>query len=283
MKKIALFFVLLLAFQPIGFSAFDDVLEGSTNLSDLDVELTDNLGDLEDTLEDMRGWVNLQVVRTDTETVTVTADELWLQQSGDLARNFSTVSEAIDITASGAGGLDTGSEASSTWYYIWVIAKDDNTIDGLLSASSSAPTLPSGYTFKALVSAVFNDSGSDFVDFKDTGRYWYYSSWENSASGNVGAGSWTSIDITNYVPSVLSNQVFGELNCGSNGGGVFITNDNSTASGSTIAPNKIGQNSGGTNMFYWEFNVLTANTLYWLSDHADAAVYIAGFIKNKLT
>ena len=37
-----------------------------------------------------------------------------------------------DIAASGAGGLDTGSEVASTWYEIYAIAKDDGTKNALL-------------------------------------------------------------------------------------------------------------------------------------------------------
>jgi len=68
-----------------------------------------------------------------------------------------------DITQSGAGGLDTGSEASDTRYYIWLIYKPStNTLNLLLSTSSTSPTLPSGYTYKGLVGWVYNDADGDF-------------------------------------------------------------------------------------------------------------------------
>lgn len=40
-----------------------------------------------------------------------------------------------DLSASGAGGLDTGAEAASTWYEVWAIAKDDGTKNLLLHRS----------------------------------------------------------------------------------------------------------------------------------------------------
>src|SRR6187549_2812173 len=43
--------------------------------------------------------------------------------------------KVADITVSGAGGLDTGSEASFTWYEIHAIAKEDNTRNLILHAS----------------------------------------------------------------------------------------------------------------------------------------------------
>lgn len=43
-----------------------------------------------------------------------------------------------DITASGAGGLDTGSEGASRWYEVYAIAKDDGTKSLLLHRSRNA-------------------------------------------------------------------------------------------------------------------------------------------------
>ena len=94
----------------------------------------------------------------------IDADEVILQDSSGNPFRATSVNETVDIEAGvGAGGLDAGSEAGSTWYFMFLIAKPDGTVDSLLSLSSTAPTMPSGYTFKALVGAIYNDSGSDFI------------------------------------------------------------------------------------------------------------------------
>lgn len=82
----------------------------------------------------------------------------------------------IDITVGGVNGLDTGAEAGSTWYYIWVIW-NGATASGLFSLSSTAPTMPGGYTHKALVGAVRNGApggvATDFMRFWQAGnRVW---------------------------------------------------------------------------------------------------------------
>jgi hypothetical protein len=81
----------------------------------------------------------------------------------------------MDITASGLNGLDTGGVAASTMYYIYVIYKpavyeaDGHTLTtpgataGLLSLSSTAPTLPAGYTYQRRIGEVATDSFSDLV------------------------------------------------------------------------------------------------------------------------
>lgn len=102
-------------------------------------------------------------------TVDIDADYLTLFDSSNLAYIASSVNLTAAITASGVNGLDTGSEATSTWYHIYVIY-NGTTVASLLSASATSPTLPSGYTFKKYVGAVYNDSGDDFDSFHQLGN-----------------------------------------------------------------------------------------------------------------
>lgn len=74
-----------------------------------------------------------------------------------LLANTATVS----ISANGANGLDTGTAAANTWYYVWLILnRTTNTVAGLLSTSRTAPTMPTGYDRKVLLPATFRTDGS---------------------------------------------------------------------------------------------------------------------------
>lgn len=95
---------------------------------------------------------------------------LWIQ--GIKTTSFTGT---VDITASGALGLDTGSEAANTWYYLWAICKEDGTTSMVLSASSTSPTLPAGYTRKVCISMVRNDGSSNFIGFLQDGKNLRYS------------------------------------------------------------------------------------------------------------
>ena len=101
--------------------------------------------------------------------VTVTADELLLQDAGLVGYVARTVNLTLDITVAGALGLDTGAEAASTWYHAWVIW-DGTTVSGILSLSATAPTMPGTYTWKAYVGAMRNDAGSNFLRFVQRGK-----------------------------------------------------------------------------------------------------------------
>jgi len=67
----------------------------------------------------------------------------------------------------GNGGLDTGSVANSTWYYLWLIKRlDTGVVDVLISASSTAPTMPANYNVKRRIrGAIYVDSAGDICGF----------------------------------------------------------------------------------------------------------------------
>lgn len=68
------------------------------------------------------------------------------------------------------GGLDTGAEASSTWYYLYLVPSsgDDNVLH--VRGSVTPPTTgPTGYTNWRYVGAVYNDSSSDIRQFHQHG------------------------------------------------------------------------------------------------------------------
>lgn len=72
----------------------------------------------------------------------------------------------VHITTSGKNGLDTGSEASSTWYYVWLIYNETTgEVAGLLSISRTNPTMPTGFTEKVLIGTIRNGTSSNFLKF----------------------------------------------------------------------------------------------------------------------
>ncbi len=108
-----------------------------------------------------RGASNLYARYDTAAQILVSCDVVTLYTSAGEPKSFSTVSETASLASSGAGGLDTGAEASSTWYYGWLIGKPDGTIDLLLSTSATSPTMPTGYTFRGRVTAFYNNASSN--------------------------------------------------------------------------------------------------------------------------
>lgn len=109
----------------------------------------------------------LVIGRPSASTIDLDADTLYLTDSNGQVIGVDSVNVTIDITNSGADGLDTGSETADTTYYIWgIYNQTTSTVAGLLSTSRTSPTLPSGYTYKGLFGMTRNNSSSDLIEFR---------------------------------------------------------------------------------------------------------------------
>lgn len=146
---------------------------------------------------------DLYITRASVSTLTAIASELVLTDATGGQKVFALFSSTINIATAGANGLDTGSEAASTWYHIWAIAKTDGTKAFLLSTSSSAPTMPVGYTYKGYVGAIFNNASSDFVLLNQRGNLVvaHGTSGVFTVLSGGTAGSLTAIDLSLYTPT----------------------------------------------------------------------------------
>lgn len=117
-------------------------------------------------------YKNLLIVNgsTSDEQMKVTADELVVEDTNGACIRLRSVDVTASNIASGANGLDTGSVATSTGYWIWVIYNPStNTAAALLSTSATAPTMPSGYTFKGRFGWCKTDGTSDFYAIRQVG------------------------------------------------------------------------------------------------------------------
>lgn len=94
--------------------------------------------------------------------IDIDANSVILKNSSGLSFFSGLINLTIDLTVSGLNGLDTGTESSSTLYYIYVIYNPvTQTLAGLFSINPSIPTLPSGYTFYAPIGTVYNNSAGN--------------------------------------------------------------------------------------------------------------------------
>jgi len=86
-------------------------------------------------------------------------------QSGQAT--LSAITKQIDAAwaeGTNAGGLDTGTVAGGTFYYLFAIYNPTTqTSDALFSASKTSPTLPSGYTKKLFLKKVKTDSSANLI------------------------------------------------------------------------------------------------------------------------
>lgn len=211
-----------------------------------------------------------------------------LNASGHPVHLANVNTSPIDMTVSGVNGLDTGTEQADTWYYVWVIY-NGTTAAGLASLSPTLGglTLPGGYTFGRLVSAMYNNSLSDLVPMRQRDRRIVYAG--DAADGprivftaKAGVTSYTAESIAAFIPPTRVRRVFG-------------THGHSTHAGSAthsffaVAPESAGlfadiwngRDDGTTLTFNWQsarpwdIPWISGTDLYWRTS-STGAVYRLG-------
>jgi len=115
----------------------------------------------------------------------------------------------IDAGSVGANGLDTGSLANNTWYYVFVIMSSANQapVAALLSTSRTAPVLPWNYDSFRMIGVWKTDGSAQFLKATVVGNGSTRKTfWDAAISATVGgsgsATSLTAIDLSAGVPPI---------------------------------------------------------------------------------
>ena len=109
--------------------------------------------------------------------------------------------------AATVGGLDTGSIAADSWYYIWLIKRTDTgVVDALFSLSSTAPTMPTNYDKKRLIAAVLTDATPDIIAYYQYGGQFI---WDVLVEDVSGVGDSAGALVTLSIPVIQCNANLG--------------------------------------------------------------------------
>lgn len=207
--------------------------------------------------------------------VDIAADEIALKNTAN-GRTFlaSAAAVTVDIGLGVAvNGLDVGAEAANTWYYMWVIS-DGVTVSGLISLSSTAPTMPGAYIYKALVGAVRNDAGSNFMAMWQTGREVFFPTQQVFSSA---AGSLTYViqTLATFVPPNAKIALGNAGESTANTGGVAVAGDVNGTGEVAI----VGTNGNAVSTFtvsgMFRVPMITAQNVYWKADNIAARYRMA--------
>lgn len=122
---------------------------------------------------------------------------------------YNTSDLIIDISTTGVNGLDAGSEAANVWYFVYII-KNSTTgqVAGLLSTSSTSPTMPGQYDQRRRIGTIRNNASSNLLNLfcKANGNIREIIWVEDIPTTlqmltNGDNTSWTEVDISNLVPN----------------------------------------------------------------------------------
>jgi hypothetical protein len=149
----------------------------------------------------------LKIVTVGTLQATLTAARMPVVNTDNIGLTLFNVNVTGNLGTSGVGGLDTGTVAASTGYYIWLIYNPTTGVaDMLLSLSASAPTLPAGYTYKARLGWVVTTAGTvvrPLLQYGPIARYTKTASIDlpEITSGAAGStSSFVAVTVVGYLP-----------------------------------------------------------------------------------
>ena len=220
--------------------------------------------------------------------VTTTADSICLKDSSNNQVVVNSVSITPSLATSGANGLDTGVSAINTWYYLWVVW-NGTTVAGLLSLSSTSPTMPSGYTHKARVGAVRSDSTANkyplsFYQFGDLVQIdkqvgTNVAAMITPASGTT-AGVMTTVSMSSFIPpTAKAARVTGH-----SGADAVAQVAIAPSTQYSIYEYMGGSGAAGAGTYalaaLTEVVLKTAASIAWQSNSANARLYLQGWRDN---
>lgn len=200
-----------------------DEPDGTTLISDLDAQLGINNEALDRMLIGYREGVQLKY--NSSASITATSGQIACSNAGGtIARYRSNASSVDSVWTVGNNGLDTGSEAANTTYYVYAECDTDET--GFKIKLSTNASTPSGVTYFARLGSFVNDSSSDITVIKNDNERLIISTGtvSNAATIPVPSGwsedecDWTvapnSVGPSGTTPSDAINQINTKISSG---------------------------------------------------------------------
>lgn len=247
---------------------------------------------------------NLKIVNdagSPNTVMDITADELVLEDGAGATVKLAALAVTVNSAAAGVGGLDTGALAAGTAYHIWAVAQPGGANpSAIMSLSSTAPTMPAGYTLKARVGGTaITDASKHFLRLLQLGEdvQFTVTPATNTAnmlllavgtSGSVTTPTYAALSLVGLIPSTalrarfavgagFSSALFTLLAPNPNYGPAY--NGGSPATSTTNVPFfQRGSNSVDDIM---EVDMLLESmNAYYASNASNSAVWLTGFKEN---
>ena len=181
----------------------------------------------------------------------------------------------LNFAINGANGLDTGTFAASTVYYVWLI-DNGTTPAALASLSSTAPTMPSGYTYKCRLSADYSDSSThlgSIVTLGDTTEITGTPPFSNGTVTGTCNSSFTAV--TFGIPSTAIYALGKVAVTGANSAAyVARSTTTGTITGLTLGS---GGSPAATNYFQAAITPGAAGTVYYCSNSTNNVMNVFGW------
>ncbi len=198
------------------------------------------------------------------------------------------------LGSSGANGLDTGSPAANTTYYVYTIYDPTNDVwAGILSANSTTPNLAAhAATFTAWRRVGAVRTGATTASFLPSYQRGNVTQLVTPVIPTNGSGvqgtfsttapSWQTVTVSPIIPSTAISVRMMATNR-YNGAGIahtMLAPNNAYTGINTVNPPPVYLDSGAPAAQYAEFVIEAAGTVAFVSDNGGGAIFIMGWVDN---
>lgn len=206
----------------------EETLLGTETVSDIDASINQHIVEpLDRLLQDYRQGV--QLVYNSVSTIDISSGSISCENSGGTITRMRQNTSTTTLTWS---DLDSGSEASSTTYYVYAVCDADaTTFTGVISTNSSTP---SGVTYYKRLGEFTNDSGSDITDTKNDNERMIVSTGTVSNGATISLPSGWSQDECNWTVAINSYDVEDGIGGSACDGGGAVHNFSCTVNTSRV-------------------------------------------------
>lgn len=269
----------------------------TTSLSDSGLQFADgsvsfNTLSLVSQARNLRAYLS-----TNGTSITFTADELVIASAVNGSfRRFTAYAQTLNISTTGAGGMDTGAAPTSGFVAIYAVAQAGGTasILGVNAATStgsiySGANMPAGYTFSALIAIIPTNATPQLLAGLVLDRTYSYQTVKSIFSAQTGATTLTLQSLATGVPvaaravdlihqyTVASAAFMVAYAADATGTGVQVAHALSDSSTRTQPSGMVSSAAGAT---FKNMPIITAQTTYWMTAGAGGTpeyLYVASY------
>lgn len=232
-----------------------------------------------------RGLTMTNNTSTPSTKIDITAGLTVLVTTGGAPKFLSSVAVTIDLTTTGANGMDTGARPTSGYIYCYIISNGSVTagLATVTAPSAGGPALPGGYTFQNYVGAMFCDGSQNLFRSRaqrDTTHIVVTPATNTAAFFGLGFTSGTTLNpftLGSLAPTLVANELGLVGTSSTNGLAVLSANNNTNNGISTTNPSPIGTGApaGATGVSGWVG--LETTTIYAAFSSGSLGVFVTGW------
>ncbi len=229
--------------------------------------------------------------------ITITANAITGFRPGtSIYRTIPSVSLTLNTATVGSNGLDTGTLAANTWYYIFIATNlTGATNTCLCSTSPTSFVSPGGFSYWARVGAFKTDGTANkyplsFIQYDNRIQFKVASGSNLTAlpiiasgsSGNVSTPTWTSFSLVGSIPTTASRAHLLLTSVSTSPGACIAAPNNSYGSFANIAnpPPMMMQSSAGSSGTLTYDMILETTNVYYAGSSSGNALALIGWTDN---